>query len=351
MLTLDDFDFHLPPELIAQYPAAERTKSRMLHVSENATLDRQFCDLPQLIKPHDVLIFNDTRVIKARLFGQKETGGQIEVMIERIIDCRCAIAQIRASKSPLSGSRIILEKAFTLTVTGRTGENSEFFALELLDEGDLYTLIEQHGHLPLPPYINHTAEIDDETRYQTVFARHSGAVAAPTAGLHFDERMLENLKDHGAELAWLTLHVGAGTFQPVREHKLAEHRMHSERFDIPQATVEAIARARSRGGRVIAVGTTTLRALEAAAQNGELHAGSGETDIFITPGYSFRVVDLLITNFHLPKSTLLMLVSAFSGYAPLRAAYLHAVANDYRFFSYGDAMLLEKNTERPDHAV
>ena len=351
MLTLDDFNFHLPPELIAQHPTTERTKSRLLHVSENSTQDRQFCELPQLISPHDVLIFNDTRVIRARLFGQKETGGQIEVMIERIIDSRRAIAQIRASKSPISGSRIILEKFITLTVTARTGENSEFFVLELLDDGDLYTLIEQHGRLPLPPYINHTAEIDDETRYQTVYARHSGAVAAPTAGLHFDERMLENLKNQGVELAWLTLHVGAGTFQPVRAHNLAEHRMHSERFDIPQATVEAIARARSHGGRVIAVGTTSLRALEAASQGGELCAGSGETDIFITPGYSFRVVDRLITNFHLPKSTLLMLVSAFSGYAPLRAAYHHAVTNGYRFFSYGDAMLLEKKTERLDYAV
>ncbi len=342
MLTLDDFDFHLPPELIAQHPTAERSASRLLHLDRGARFDRQFSDLPQFVKPGDLLVFNDTRVIRARLFGQKESGGQIEVMIERIVDSRHAVAQIRASKSPKPGSRIIIENAFSLTVTGRTGEQSEFFALELTGDGDLYTLIEQHGHLPLPPYITHNAETDDETRYQTVFARHLGAVAAPTAGLHFDDAMLAKLTEQGAELAWLTLHVGAGTFQPVRVHNLAEHHMHSERFDIPQATVEAVARTRARGGRVIAVGTTSLRALEAAAQNGELHAGAAETDIFITPGYSFRVVDRLITNFHLPKSTLLMLVSAFAGSDSIRAAYLHAVANSYRFFSYGDAMLLER---------
>jgi len=342
MLTLDDFDFNLPPELIAQHPATERTASRLLHASKGMLHDRQFADLPQLIKPGDLLVFNDTRVIKARLFGRKESGGQIEVMIERIVDDHHAIAQIRASKSPRSGSRIIIENAFTLVVTGRTGEQSGFFALELQDDSDLYALIEQHGHLPLPPYITHAAEIDDETRYQTVFARHTGAVAAPTAGLHFDEAMLAQLTARGAELAWLTLHVGAGTFQPVRVRTLAEHRMHSERFDIPQATVEAIVRTRTRDGRVIAVGTTSLRALEAAAQNGELSAGAAETDIFITPGYRFQIVDRLITNFHLPRSTLLMLVSAFAGCATIRSAYLHAVAERYRFFSYGDAMFLEK---------
>lgn len=342
MLTLDDFDFHLPPELIAQHPATERSASRLLHLDRGTRFDRQFSDLPQLIKPGDLLVFNDTRVIRARLFGQKESGGQIEVMIERIVDRHHAVAQIRASKSPKPGSRIIIENAFSLTVTGRTGEQSEFFSLELTGDGDLYTLIEQHGHLPLPPYITHNAETDDETRYQTVFARHLGAVAAPTAGLHFDDAMLAQLTERGAELAWLTLHVGAGTFQPVRVHNLTEHHMHLERFDIPQATVEAVVRTRARGGRVIAVGTTSLRALEAASQSGELHAGAAETDIFITPGYSFRVVDRLITNFHLPKSTLLMLVSAFAGSDNIRAAYLHAVANSYRFFSYGDAMLLER---------
>jgi len=345
MLTLDDFDFNLPPELIAQHPASERTASRLLHVDGGALHDRQFANLPELIASGDLLVFNDTRVIKARLYGQKESGGQIEVMIERIVDALHAVAMIRASKSPKPGSRIVLEGAITLAVTGRTGEQLEFFALELVGDGDLWTLIEAHGRLPLPPYITHAVEGDDETRYQTVFARQPGAVAAPTAGLHFDEAMLAALRERGVELAWLTLHVGAGTFQPVRVHDLAEHRMHSERFDIPQATVDAIARTRARGGRVIAVGTTSLRALEAAAQAGELRAGAAETEIFITPGYAFRVVDRLITNFHLPKSTLLMLVSAFAGSEAIRSAYAHAVAEHYRFFSYGDAMLLEKSNE------
>ncbi|WP_301103441.1 tRNA preQ1(34) S-adenosylmethionine ribosyltransferase-isomerase QueA [Propionivibrio sp.] len=345
MLTLDDFDFDLPPELIAQHPASERTASRLLHLEHldrGVLRDRQFVDLPQLIAPGDLLVFNDTRVIRARLYGQKDSGGKVEVMIERIIDAGHAVAQIRASKSPKPGSRIIIENTFALTVTGRSGEQSEFFALELVGPGDLYMLIEQNGRLPLPPYITHGAESDDETRYQTVFARHSGAVAAPTAGLHFDAAMLAKLGERGAELAWLTLHVGAGTFQPVRVHDLSAHRMHSEHFAIPQATVEAIARTRAGGGRVIAVGTTSLRALEAAAQSGELRAGAAETDIFITPGYQFSVVDRLITNFHLPKSTLLMLVCAFAGTDRIRAAYLHAVARRYRFFSYGDAMLLER---------
>ena len=345
MLTLDDFDYYLPPELIAQHPTAARSGSRLLHVANGTLSDQVFRDLPSHIACGDLLVLNDTRVIKARLFGQKESGGQIEVMIERIVDRGHAIAQVRASKSPKPGSRIILEDAFVLKVVGRAGNQAEFFALELVGDGDLYLLIDQHGHLPLPPYIAHGAELEDETRYQTVFARHFGAVAAPTAGLHFDEAMLALLQERGVELAWLTLHVGAGTFQPVRVHDLSEHRMHAERFDIPQATVDAIARTRSRGGRVVAVGTTSLRALEAAAQGGELRAGTAETDIFITPGYRFRVVDRLITNFHLPKSTLLMLVSAFAGCAPLRAAYLHAVAERYRFFSYGDAMLLERQDD------
>lgn len=344
MLTLDDFNFALPPELIAQHPANERTASRLLHLAQDGLHDRRFADLIELVAPGDLLVFNDTRVIKARLFGQKESGGQIEVMIERIVDKRHAIAQVCASKSPKPGSRIVLEGAFTLTVTGRTGEQDEFFALELADADDLYALIERHGRLPLPPYITHNAETEDETRYQTVFARNPGAVAAPTAGLHFDDALLAQLGARGIELAWLTLHVGAGTFQPVRVHNLAEHRMHSERFDIPQATVDDIARTRARGGRVVAVGTTSLRALEAAAQGGELRAGPAETEIFITPGYAFRVVDRLITNFHLPKSTLLMLVSAFAGSDAIRAAYAHAVANHYRFFSYGDAMLLERQS-------
>jgi S-adenosylmethionine:tRNA ribosyltransferase-isomerase len=347
MLTLDDFDFDLPPELIAQHPAAERTASRLLHVDGGMLHDRRFPALPEHIAAGDLLVFNDTKVIKARLLGRKESGGQIEVMIERIVDARHAVAMIRASKSPKPGGRIVLEESITLTVTGRAGEQGEFFALELAEDGDLWVLIEQHGRLPLPPYITHDAETDDETRYQTVFARQPGAVAAPTAGLHFDDAILARLSTQGVELAYLTLHVGAGTFQPVRVHNLAEHRMHTERFDIPQATVDAIARTRARGGRVVAVGTTSLRALEAAAQNGELRSGAAETKIFITPGYAFRVVDRLITNFHLPKSTLLMLVSAFAGSDAIRAAYAHAIDQRYRFFSYGDAMLLE----RPTNAV
>ena len=352
-LTLDDFDFDLPPQLIAQHPAAERSASRLLHVDGDRLRDGVFTDLLRLIAPGDLLVFNDTRVIKARLFGRKESGGQVEVMIERLVDARHAVAQIRASKSPKPGSRIVLENAFTLIVTGRTGASDEFFALELAGDGDLYALTEAHGRLPLPPYITHAAADEDETRYQTVYARHTGAVAAPTAGLHFDDALLAALREHGVEFAWLTLHVGAGTFQPVRTQRLDEHRMHCERFDLPQATVDAIARTRARGGRVIAVGTTSLRALESAAQNasadaagdGRLRAGPAETDIFITPGYRFRVVDRLITNFHLPKSTLLMLVSAFAGCATIRAAYRHAIDNGYRFFSYGDAMLLEKHDD------
>ena len=341
MLTLNDFDFALPPELIAQHPAHERTASRLLHVRGETRLDRHFSDLVEMLKPGDLLVFNDTKVIKARLFGQKESGGQVEVMIERIVSPRQAVAQIRASKSPKPGQRIFLENAFTLTVEGRCGEQNEFFALTLAGEGDLYAWIECCGHLPLPPYITHSVAPEDEARYQTVYARHSGAVAAPTAGLHFDAALLERLQAHGIELAWLTLHVGAGTFQPVRVHEIAQHRMHAERFEIPAATVAAIADTHARGGHVVAVGTTSLRALEACAQQGELRAGAAQTDIFITPGYSFRVVDRLITNFHLPKSTLLMLVSAFAGCATVRAAYQHAIAERYRFFSYGDAMFLE----------
>ena len=344
MLTLDDFDFHLPPELIAQHPAAARSASRLLHVAGNTRHDRAFADLPQLVAPGDVLVFNDTRVIKARLFGQKASGGKVEIMIERVVDARHAVAQIRASKSPKPGNRIVVEDAFEVEVGGRVGENNEFFALKLIGddaEGDFYARLEAHGRLPLPPYIAHHAECEDETRYQTVYARHQGAVAAPTAGLHFDQMLLDHLAEIGVDLAWLTLHVGAGTFQPVRVHHVAEHRMHAERFDIPPATVAAIARAKARGGRVIAVGTTSLRALEAASQSGTLNAGAAETDIFISPGYRFRTVDRLITNFHLPKSTLLMLVSAFAGLDEMRAAYRHAVEQRYRFFSYGDAMLLE----------
>ena len=342
-LTVDDFDFPLPPELIAQHPAPERSGSRLLHVCGQQLKDRNFADLPSQLRAGDLLVFNDTRVIKARFFGQKESGGQVEVLLERIVDDQHAIAQVRASKSPKPGTRLKLADAFEVVVTGRAGASGEFFALETVDRGNLWELAEAYGKLPLPPYIEHPAEGADETRYQTVYAREPGAVAAPTAGLHFDEAMLEKLRQQGINTAFLTLHVGAGTYQPVRVDKIAEHKMHSERYEIPLATVEAIAATRAAGGRVIAVGTTSLRSLESAGNtDGTVKSGAAETAIFITPGYRFKVVDRLITNFHLPKSTLLMLVSAFAGYDNMRAAYAHAVAERYRFFSYGDAMLLEK---------
>lgn len=338
-LTVADFDFSLPPELIAQHPAAERAGSRLLHVEGKLRTDLRFTDLPSLLQAGDLLVFNDTKVIKARFFGHKESGGAIEVLLERIIDRQHALAQIRASKSPKPGSQLILEDAFRLRVSGRNGE---FFAVELAEDGDLWQLAEAHGRLPLPPYIEHTAASFDETRYQTVYARALGAVAAPTAGLHFDQNLLTKLAALGVKSAFLTLHVGAGTFQPVRVSEIAQHKMHRERFDIPASTAAAIASTRAAGGRVIAVGTTSLRALESAAEeNGLIRSGPGETEIFITPGYRFRAVDRLITNFHLPKSTLLMLVSAFAGVDAIRSAYAHAIAERYRFFSYGDAMLLE----------
>ena len=342
-LTVDDFDFPLPPELIAQHPAAERSGSRLLHLCGQRPVDRKFAELPTLLAPGDLLVFNDTKVIKARFFGVKETGGQVEIMLERIVDARHAICQIRASKAPKTGCLLRLADAFTVRMSGRAGTDGDFFALELVDRDDFWELAETYGKLPLPPYIAHPAEGADETRYQTVYAREPGAVAAPTAGLHFDEAMLDTLRAQGVGTAFVTLHVGAGTYRPVRVDKIADHRMHSERYEVPAATAAAIAATRAAGGRIVAVGTTSLRTLEsAAADDGSVNAGSGETDIFITPGYRFKVVDRLITNFHLPKSTLMMLVSAFAGYDAIRAAYAHAVAGRYRFFSYGDAMLLER---------
>lgn len=340
MLTLDDFDFYLPPELIAQHPAPERTGSRLLHVAGERRADLRFLDLPGLLAPGDLLVFNDTKVIKARLFGQKDSGGRVEVMLERIVDARHALAQIRASKMPKPGGRMRLADAFWVRVVAR---DEGFFTLELEGEGDFWEKAETYGSLPLPPYITHAPEAVDEARYQTVYAKNPGAVAAPTAGLHFDTALLARLVAQGVEVAHLTLHVGAGTYQPVRVERIHEHKMHSEWYHVPEATAEAIRAARARGGRVVAVGTTSMRTLEAAALGGGLvRPGAGETDIFITPGFRFQVVDRLITNFHLPKSTLLMLVSAFAGLDNIRAAYAHAVAARYRFFSYGDAMLLEK---------
>ena len=352
-LTLNDFDYTLPPDLIAQAPLAQRSASRLLVVhppmeGAEVLVDRNFADLPALIGPQDLLVFNDTRVIHARVHGSKASGGQIEVLIERAIGPHEALAQVRASKPPRSGSTLRLADAFDVEVLGRVGE---FYHLRFPAHENLFELLERHGKLPLPPYIQRAAGDDDESRYQTVFARSPGSVAAPTAGLHFDEATLAQVRARGAQCAWLTLHVGAGTFQPVRVDNLDEHRMHRERYFIPPQTVDAIARTRAAGGRVIAVGTTSLRALEAAAHNGALGAGEGETEIFILPGFKFQVADALLTNFHLPKSTLLMLVSAFAGREPIRRAYAHAIAARYRFFSYGDAMLLTRNQDAQHDAV
>ena len=352
-LTLNDFDYTLPAELIAQAPLAERSASRLLVVTPNADgapvlADAAFSDLPDLVQPGDLFVFNDTRVIHARLHGVKASGGQVEVLIERAIGPHEALAQVRASKSPKAGSMLRLADAFEVEVLGRAGE---FYHLRFPAGEDLFDLLERHGKLPLPPYIQRAAGDDDESRYQTVFAREPGSVAAPTAGLHFDEATLARITAKGARCAWLTLHVGAGTFQPVRVDDLGEHRMHRERYVIPQQTVDAIAATRAAGGRVIAVGTTSMRALEAAAQDGPLAAGSGETEIFILPGFRFQVVDALVTNFHLPKSTLLMLVSAFAGMDEIRRAYAHAIAQRYRFFSYGDAMFLTRNENAEHDAV
>jgi S-adenosylmethionine:tRNA ribosyltransferase-isomerase len=338
-LTLDDFDYPLPVDLIAQAPLAERSASRLLVVDGETFHDQAFSDLPTWLRPGDLLVFNDTRVIHARLHGVKDSGGQVEVLVERAIGPHEALAQIRASKSPRPGSHIRLAEAFEVTVLGRVGE---FFHLRFPDSEDLITQLERHGKLPLPPYIERAADAADETRYQTVYARHLGSVAAPTAGLHFDQALLASLAAAGVQTGYLTLHVGAGTFQPVRVQDLADHRMHRERYVLPAETVAAIAATRASGGRVIAVGTTSLRALEAAAQDGPLEAGVGDTEIFILPGFRFQVADALITNFHLPKSTLLMLVSAFAGVETIRRAYAHAIDQRYRFFSYGDAMFLTR---------
>lgn len=338
-MRLSDFDYPLPEELIAQFPAAERAASRLLHVDGAALSDRLFADLPEFLKAGDVLVFNDTRVIKARLFGRKATGGQVEILVERLLGEHDALAFVRASKTARPGARIQINDAVEFEVLGREGD---LFRVRCHAGIGLLEVLDRYGNLPLPPYITHAPGTADETRYQTVYANQPGAVAAPTAGLHFDEAMLARLDALGVTRTTVTLHVGAGTFQPVRAENIAEHKMHSERFFVPESTVAAIREAQSRGGRVMAVGTTSLRALESAARDGDLLAGEGETNLFITPGYRFKVVERLLTNFHLPKSTLLMLVSAFGGYENLRAAYVHAVAERYRFFSYGDAMLIER---------
>ncbi len=348
-MNTSDFDFTLPPELIAQHPASVRSSSRLLDGQASPPIDRVFNELPSLLRAGDLLVFNDTEVVKARLFGEKATGGKLELLVERVLDPALhkneVIAHMRVSKKPQVGSVLRMagangmgrEGGFSATLLGRAGTNDELFHFSFSD--DPYKLMAAHGHVPLPPYIEHADDAEDESRYQTVFAKHPGAVAAPTAALHFDETTLAALAAQGVQTASMTLHVGAGTFQPMKTEKIADHVMHYERYAIPAMTLEAIAACKARGGRLVAVGTTTVRTLETYAKTKQL---SGDTNIFITPGFEFQMVDLLLTNFHLPKSTLMMLVSAFAGYERVMSLYAHAIKNQYRFFSYGDAMLLVK---------
>ncbi|WP_019626059.1 tRNA preQ1(34) S-adenosylmethionine ribosyltransferase-isomerase QueA [Thioalkalivibrio sp. ALJT] len=332
-----DFDYQLPPELIAQYPLPERAGSRLLVLEDEYPRDAGFAEVEALLRPGDLLVLNDTRVIPARVFGQKESGGQVEVLVERIESPRQVLAMVRASRAPRPGTRLRLANAFGVEVTGREGP---FFRLALVDGDDILALLRAHGHIPLPPYIERSDDPDDADRYQTVFARREGAVAAPTAGLHFDAGLLERLQARGVATATVTLHVGAGTFQPVKVEDTRAHQMHAEWLEVGSETCAAVAACKARGGRVVAVGTTCVRSLETAAAGGELKPFQGETRLFIQPGYRFRVVDRMVTNFHLPQSTLLMLVAAFCGYRRILDAYAHAVAQRYRFFSYGDAMWL-----------
>jgi S-adenosylmethionine:tRNA ribosyltransferase-isomerase len=347
--TLSDFDFELPEALIAQHPAAERSASRLLDGREATPADRIFKDLPSLLRAGDLLVFNDTQVVKARLFGEKPTGGKLELLVERVLvgaSQHQVVAHMKVSKKPPTGTVLHMaggpaQGGFTATLLGRwPDDNGQLFHFAFSD--DPHTLMQQHGHVPLPPYITHTDSADDERRYQTVFAKNPGAAAAPTAALHFDEGVLRDLEARGVQRASVTLHVGAGTFQPVKTENISEHRMHSEWYSIPTETLQAIADCQQRGGRVVAVGTTSVRTLESWARSQHTE---GDTDIFITPGFEFKVVDVLITNFHLPKSTLLMLVSAFAGFDHMHALYRHAIAQGYRFFSYGDAMLLTRKSQ------
>lgn len=339
-MNLDDFFYELPPGQIAQHPSAERTASRLLTLdgASGRWQDRQFLDLPALLAPGDCLVFNDTRVIPARLFGRKDSGGQVEVMVERLLDARRAKVQIRASKPPRAGSLILFDEQPGLLVLGRDEEG--FYEVASAGAEPLSALLARVGHMPLPPYITRPDEATDAERYQTVYARQPGAVAAPTAGLHFDAPLLERLRAMGVAQTFVTLHVGAGTFQPVRTERIEDHRMHAEYLEVSSATCELIRATQVAGRRVVAVGTTSVRALESAAAGGRLEPYGGDTRLYITPGSPFRVVDALITNFHMPCSTLLMLISAFAGHEAVMQAYRHAVAAGYRFFSYGDAMWL-----------
>lgn len=340
-MKLSDFDYQLPAELIAYEPLTERSSSRLLVVDEatETFTDKHFYELSQFLKAGDLLVFNNTKVIPARLYGQKASGGKLEVLIERVQTPQQALAHIRASKAPKAGTLLELEASFQATVLGREGE---LFKLTISPEQNWFELLDKHGHIPLPPYIERPDLASDRERYQTVYAQKLGAVAAPTAGLHFDEALLTKLAVQGIETTTVTLHVGAGTFQPVRTENLSQHRMHAEYVDVSQEACDAIHACKARGGRVVAVGTTSVRSLETAAQTGKLQPYAGDTRLFIQLGYEFKVVDLLITNFHLPQSTLLILVSAFAGYKTIKQAYQHAIKQSYRFFSYGDAMLLTR---------
>ena len=335
-----DFHFDLPESLIARHPLAERRGSRLLVLDgpSGELSHRHFADLLGYLWPGDLMVFNDTRVIPARLFGQKASGGKLEILVERVLDEERVLAHVRSSKSPKPGSRILIDGGAEAEMVAR---HEALFELKFAEP--VLPLLERVGHMPLPPYIDRPDEAEDRERYQTVYARNAGAVAAPTAGLHFDEPLLDAIRAKGVATAFVTLHVGAGTFQPVRVERIEDHHMHREWLQVDQAVVDAVAACRARGGRVIAVGTTSVRSLESAARDGELKAFAGETDIFLYPGRPFHVVDALVTNFHLPESTLLMLVSAFAGYRETMAAYATAVAEGYRFFSYGDAMFITRN--------
>ncbi len=342
-MKIQDFDFSLPNELIAQFPSERRTDSRLLYLdgSSDRYRDAMFIELPSFLQPDDIVILNNTQVIKARLLGTKETGGRIEVLVERIVDEQHALVMIRASHAPKIGSKLILADQINAIVKAY---QQGFYLLQVEHDLSVFQLLAQYGQLPLPPYIERDVTLADEDRYQTVFASEAGAIAAPTAGLHFDENLLNQLREFGASIAYITLHVGSGTFQPVRTENILEHTMHTELYHIPEDTIEAIQQAKRKGGRVLAVGSTTLRTLESCAQrhNGEIVPGHGSTQLFVTPGFKFQIVDRLLTNFHLPRSTLIMMISAFAGLENIHRAYHHAIAQRYRFFSYGDAMLIER---------
>lgn len=339
---VNDFDFQLPDELIARHPAQQRTGSRLLHLKgpDGQVVHRQFPDIEQLIEPGDLLVFNNTRVIPARLFGNKTSGGKVEVLIERMTSDHTALAHIKANKSPKPGAELVMEGGIHLNVTGR---DENLFNIECLNPEPLVDLLDQHGHMPLPPYLEREDDADDRERYQTVYAQRKGAVAAPTAGLHFDDALLARLAAKGVNTAFVTLHVGAGTFQPVKADNIKDHVMHAEWIDVPETVVEQIRATQAAGKRVIAVGTTSVRSLETASQSGQIEPFTGDTNIFIYPGYRFKTVDALLTNFHLPKSTLIMLISAFAGKDHVMAAYQAAIEERYRFFSYGDAMFVTRN--------